>query len=383
MTPESPAWLRLIADQERIASHWDAQIQELQKLCGDLDPARMPPPEAPPEPLPIWCTLLEIPKDASARLKRKLRRQHAAAAKKAVKEMPPAPQLPANAVEGMYRKMRRAAVFYVPRRLIELCPLKGTLIRAQARGVLHQLCFRIRSDALGGALRDQAHAAARDPGAERLMLSLADGDLERAARADLGHLYRNDRWIGWWLLRELAAQKKALLDRVEGNQLWFPVILASPAVEPESIFADTIMDTATRSAPEPVAPVEPDVAGEPPVAEPFPARKKRGPPWKQETEWSESLAKRIADLSALLAPEKATSQEELGKILHINPRDLRGLDKLGSTNERRCRVEKELMSPDLVNEIRSYRAGLPKSAPASLSSSPDSPNSHPNSSPNS
>jgi hypothetical protein len=361
---EPPSWWRLHDRLQQIARERDAQASGLAKLRGNLvHPERVLPPL--PEPPPIWLSLPVIPKGAPAQLKRKLRRQRTAAAKKALKRMLPADELPASATDRLCREMRYFAALYVQEQLIEHRLARGTL----SRRALHDLCREILRDAI-------------EPDT---------GGLARAAPGDFRGMFHLDRrGLIWQLMHALAAQAKALLKRKDGGGgLWFPLTVATVPEKIESEMpAEAPAADLTPEAPpaenavlepEPIAPVEPEAASERLMTEPLPAKRKAGRPRKQETDWSRLLAKRIAELSTLLAPEKAVSQEELAILLHINPRELYDLDKLDPANERRCRVEKELMQSDLADKIRNYRADPSKSALEPTSPSINSPNSSPNS----
>jgi hypothetical protein len=345
MAAELRSWLQLRAELEGIERDGDERVNELKKLRGNIDPARVPPPPARwnLQPLP-WLSSLEddqfvisvfYPGESPV--------------------LPP--ELPLDRVDTTYRRMRATTVLYVQSRLIELCPPKGTLTRAQARDELHRQCRQIAAASLGGATRNAAHVP--DAGAERLLLTLAHGDLERAAPEKLRHLFRLDRRLAWQLLRALAAQKKKLLDRIDGNELWFPVAVDAPAVE-------TTEPRIIEAHPESL------VAGRP--------KKKRGRPSERETEWSIFLEDRRAQLDAEVEqlnqlekeplPYCRLSQSKLAKAVGINPRDLLRLSELHPNDERRSKFKDKLLNPELAATMIRYRLAQAKSSTAQLSRPP-------------
>src|SRR5262249_6738665 len=139
------------------------------------------------------------------------------------------PTVPSWITQRRYLDLPAAAVRYLQRQLIGQCPPPSTLTRDQASSVLDGLCLGSWRAALGRHIREPIFAIA-DPDARQQSFRHPLGDLENTAprRADLWDVYRSDSGIDDWSWRALTVQKEALLNRVDGDRLWFPLSLASP-----------------------------------------------------------------------------------------------------------------------------------------------------------
>jgi hypothetical protein len=275
-----------------------------------------------------------------------------------------------QAVQRLRHRMMDVRCHYVQRRLVELCPAKGTMTRRAAWIHLLHHARNVFHDALGTGMREQAHAE-RLSRREEIVLNEALGDLERAAPEQLRHLDRvpfeggdgfdgSNRRLKARLFRAAVAQIKALLDRRDGGQWWFPETLAVSNIIPAALSAERSSDDGIESE----APASPGTLSiavlrlppdSPPVSSIGAARsKKPGRPRKEESAWFRFLEDHRAALSAGLTP--AISQDELGRFLGISRRRLYDLDRNDPGGDMR-RIEMRLAQPitDLINKIKQLR----------------------------
>jgi hypothetical protein len=128
-----------------------------------------------------------------------------------------------SSVEELLSHRRDAACVYVQRRLVEACPARGSLTRDQAWLFLLHQARDIYHEAMGTAEFAEAHGEI--PVREVIFLSEARGDLERADvdRSGNAHAFRADRRrLKKVLFRALIAQARAMRDRRDGDEWWFP-----------------------------------------------------------------------------------------------------------------------------------------------------------------
>ena len=122
--------------------------------------------------------------------------------------------------EGLKERMRAVACHYVQRRQVELCPPKGALDRDAGKVRLLHQAGDVFHQALGTAKKEGAHAETDKR--ERIVLGEPCGDLERAAPPKFRHLFRCDESLKAALFRAEIAQRRALLDRRDEGEWWFP-----------------------------------------------------------------------------------------------------------------------------------------------------------------
>jgi hypothetical protein len=289
--------------------------------------------------------------------------------------------------------MWRAAVAYVQRKQLERCPAKGIFSRDSCWRILLHQARDIYHEALGSDKLASAHAeiAAR----EWIVFEEACGDLECGAPTEIAHFYRlYRRDLEALLFRAVVAQAKALRDRRDGGEWWFPEKVGGASgteillIVHDAHLCEGETDQATTLDALPVAPEKnpplppigtPAVQGEPTAvaaewvspgetttvenlaeSPDVQVRKRRGRPRRKETEWSRLLATRLAELTAALSPEPAINADELVAVLRTSRRRLCDLDARCHDNGKRLKMEERLMDPNLVNSIRTYRHYHPK-----------------------
>jgi hypothetical protein len=176
---------------------------------------------APPPRSPSWLwlrrRLRQINRDWNASLKR--------LSEKNSQSVLPL-ELPEASFEKLLNHRRDAACVYVQRRQIEMCPAKGSLTRDQVWLVLLHQARDVYHEALGTEELAQAHTEI--PVREYIVLGEARGDLERADvdRSGKAHCFRADHsYLKRLLFRAAIAQAKALRDRRDGGEWWFPAKL--------------------------------------------------------------------------------------------------------------------------------------------------------------
>jgi hypothetical protein len=363
--PESPAWRQLVVELAGIARHHNEAIAQLHQLSA-------------------------ITPDWHDRVKDFQRKYHTR-----LDPATGAPQLPDTT--SMQQAAWRAAERYVVERQKEQCPAKGSYSHDE---VLLPL-LRQGRDILHGALGIEAFVQAHReniPRREKIVLEEPLGDLEEAAgEAGLDHrIFRvgRERCKAWLFRRVMPAQAKALRDRREGGEWWFPygTFVRVEGVAMQASLGASVVETGATVAVEGFdmrlsleestvevtgSPIEtlvtlveaeqPSSPGEMPAAG-NPALTRRGRrSSKQKTEssksWSELLTGRITELTALLMPDPATNLDEAAFVLGTSRRRLSALGELDPDHEHRRKAERELMDPKLVAAIRAHRIHHPKSGP--------------------